>query len=213
MQVYQMGDWRSLLKAASGAVLSVFIVIFAIQILLYIIKYLIGEANFPTITIAVAVVGSLIALYQFSSSVRDKKKSQAKALATATGLSKDLIKLCTAMDKTERGFVGAHPTEIDASRMGIRREWIQQIALAMQQLDAKDLPSAQAIRGLIRARAAANTAAKLSSEAATKGQSIDMEPVLLDAIPAVEILEKERDRLYPIHRMGPVNVAVDVERQ
>lgn len=202
MQIYNFGSWRELLIGILGWIISGLLIIALAVAALWLIKRFVGEANFPALTLLVAIVGAVVAVTQTSTTANQQKADQARDVAFANGLARDAIQLLTRpVPKDHQGEI-SEPFTLSQQLAFDRSSTLQQMMVAADQIDLSKLPSAISMAGVVKLRANLHLAFTRMQARLQAGKAVDMDDSVGDLILVSQDLGQERDRLYPIYQIG-----------
>lgn len=198
MQV-TFSDWVGVLSVVLSLVLTATITFTALWLALRLLRKLFAPSEYPALTMLLAVMGGLVALYQANQSHSEKQDQQARTLQFATDSATRLLFLASFQDNAGSVDTRSVPASVAQNSYGRMAAY----ANALLGINATDLPSAVSMGALTRARAAA---IELTSHAKTgieTGKPANIDTDLSRLGLAVNELTVERDRLYPVFKIGP----------
>jgi hypothetical protein len=209
------GSPAALLAIIASFLISGLLILAAGWLLIRTAHRFIGEKYSGSLTVVITITGALIAVFQFNLSVADKKEERARALAFAKLLTSRTLNLASRS--------GLQPGQIDdpyvltPQILAERIERLKAIGAVFEKLDLKDLPSADAMAAVVKARSGTQTIVTLAQKGIDQNSSIDLNSGVGEVATAIEKLNVVRDRLYPVYRLGNINLTLgstsNVERR
>lgn len=204
MQIIEFGNGWALAAAGLSWLIIALALFFAIRLLLWLIRRSVGEKNYPHLTALLALTGALAALYQLNSSISDKRQDQARALAFARLLGRDLQILTSRPVPTSHVGNIPDPFLVEPEDLGARTDRIKEIANAFDHIEPKELPSSDAMVAVVRLRAVSKRIVASAQAGVEKTVPVNFEQFMPELLTADQALDRERDRLYPVYRFGDV---------
>lgn len=200
MMIHSWGSWKMLLLVAVAWLLGAAMLFLAGWGSLSFLTAYIGKDNFPALTTLVAVIGSLIAISQFSNAAREKRQAKARALAFAAQMANEASKLLWR--PVSKDFVGNIPCPcvLEPHVLAERRLHLEEIAKSVAALEVKEMPSVESMAALIELKAAMRSLTDLLASE-TDG-AVDFDDPSARIMFASNRLGQERDALYPIYKIG-----------
>ncbi|PZQ55427.1 MAG: hypothetical protein DI555_08865 [Novosphingobium pentaromativorans] len=196
--------WLTLLTWLIGLAVSGAIILAAGAAGLWLLKKLAGEANYGSITLLIAVMGGLFAVYQGTVAMRQKSDQQARHLVFARDLTTQLMFLASQGDIA--GGDNAPLEQIPPSLVALKLSRIEATSKALEAIDIKEMPSAKSMSALVRARAGAANMLGRAHDGLTRNVAVDFDRDIAELGNASAEMLAEESRLYPIYQVGPLLV-------
>lgn len=193
------GSWLNVAGWAIGLVLSAIAVLVSTWAGLWLLRKLISPSEYPALTMLLAIVGGLLALYQANLSYRERQQQQARSLQYVVDTTERMMFLVAFQEpRTDQIDLRSVPVDMlarTASRVSVYAD-------ALDKVDTASLASAAAMGALLRARAASADLSGAYRVALANSQPANVDVLLPNLGKALEDLRAERDRLYPAYKAG-----------
>ncbi len=194
------GNWISVVAWVAGLLVSAVLVIGALAGGLWLLRKLIAPSEYGSLTMLLAVIGGLVALYQADANAREKVEDKARSLQFATETATKLLFLATFQDRTGE----VDPTVIEPSLLARTHSRVQEYVAALNAIDPKSLPTAATMDSLSRVKAAAKDVLLHTDQALNAGKAANLDFDIAMLGNALEELRVQRDALYPVYKVGPI---------
>ncbi len=169
---------------------------------LWLLKRMAGEANYGSITLLIAVMGGLFAVYQGTVAMRQKSDQQARHLVFARDQTTKLMFLWVQKDTAASD--GSMMEQVPPATVALKLARIEAASKALDAIDMKEMPSALSMSALVIARAGAASMLARARDGVSRNVAVDFDRDVAELGNASADMLAEDARLYPIYAIGGV---------